>query len=258
MRTINYQQVPSSIEEDINREKTTWSDGKIRKLDEGTHETFFIGHRQTEVVDEEDVGHVVTEAMAVRVKKPYSIQKAIKAATMSAYCLYDDEAYNIFQSSLAVKYRTNPNDAEVQSYDEFVAWVRSSLECDELTVARQRKISEIDLYDKSKAVEEFYLNGFGMWYKADKRTTIRNLVESSVKEGRNEVTLWTEEEPILPITVSCDLALDLLAKLEVYAGDALAVTQRKKAEVQALQSVEEINAYDITSGYPEKLNLQIS
>ena len=257
MISINYVQVPSKMDEDINKNKSTWRNGVYFKLDEGKFETYFIGHKQATILEDETEKNI-TEAFPVRVSKPYSVDKAVASAVMSAYNLQSSEDYNIFLGNLANKFRSDSNDADVLAYDKFTEWVRSSLECDELTVARQRKISEIDMYDKSKAVEEFYLNGIGMWYKADKRTTIRNLVESSVKEGRNEVTLWTEEEPILPITVSCDLALDLLAKLEVYAGDALAVTQRKKAEVQALQSVEEINAYDITSGYPEKLNLQIS
>lgn len=256
MKSMNYQQVPSTIAEDINMEKTTWSGGRIRKIDEGTHETYYIGHRQMKTVDNEGVGCVVTEAYPVRVKKPFSIEKAVKSATMSAYNLYDDEAYATFQSQIAARYRTDSNDSDVRQYDEFTKWVRNSLECDELETAREKKLSEIDMYDKSKAVEEFYLNEIGMWYKADKRTTIRNLVESSMKEGRDEVTLWTEQEPIIPLTIPCNLALDLLAKLEVYAGDALAVTQKKKSEVQALTSIEEIEKYDITSGYPEKLNLQ--
>lgn len=125
----------------------------------------------------------------------------------------------------------------------------------ELNQVKEAKIAEIDAYDKSKNVNWFYVNGVGMWYDAPKRTTIRNLVESQIKEGRESTTLWTEEEPIIPIEVSCDMALVLLAKLEVYAGDCKANTQQHKAAVYALTSKEEIEAYDYTTGYPEKLNL---
>lgn len=126
---------------------------------------------------------------------------------------------------------------------------------DEVVKARENKIAEIDAYDKSREVEWFIVDGVGMWYDAPKRVTIRNLVESSIKEGRDTVTLWTEEEPIIPIEVPCEMALALLAKLEVYAGDCLANTQKHKAAVNALTSVEEIEAYDCKTGYPEKLNL---
>lgn len=121
--------------------------------------------------------------------------------------------------------------------------------------AKTSKIAEIDAYDKSRDVEWFIVDGVGMWYDAPKRVTIRNLVESSIKEGRDTITLWTEEEPIIPIEVPCEMALALLAKLEVYAGDCLANTQKHKAAVNALTSVEEIEVYDYKTGYPDKLNL---
>lgn len=125
----------------------------------------------------------------------------------------------------------------------------------ELNQAKEAKIAEIDEYDKSQNVNWFYVNGVGMWYDADKRMNIRNLVESQIKEGRESTTLWTEEGNIIPIEVSCDMALVLLAKLEVYAGDCKANTQQHKANVYALTSKEEVESYDYTVGYPEKLNL---
>lgn len=126
----------------------------------------------------------------------------------------------------------------------------------ELAEAITAKIAEIEAYDTSSAVNQFFLNGVPMWYPATKRATIKNLVNSSVMEGRETTTLWTEEEPIVPITISCDAALQLLAKLEVYAGDALANTQKHKAAVLALTSVEDVQAYNYTTGYPEKLQLK--
>ena len=46
----------------------------------------------------------------------------------------------------------------------------------------------------------------------------------------------------------------MLVAIEVYAGDALNVTESHKAAVNALDSVEAVEAYDITAGYPEKLS----
>lgn len=252
MKSINYQQVPSTIEEDINKGKTTWSDGKLRKIDEGTHETHYIGHRQVEVMDEEGVGHIVTEAMAVRVKKPYGIDKALKAATMSAYCLYDEEAYNSFQSNLAVMYRTNPNDVEVLCYDEFIKWVRNSLECDELETARERMLSAIDIYDKSKAVNSFTLDGEILWLDKDTRVGLMNSTNIQKAAGQQTTTLWFGGKSY---TLPCDTAIQMLSALELYALQCYNVTAQHKANVEALQSIEEVVAYDYTTGYPEKLNL---
>lgn len=142
-----------------------------------------------------------------------------------------------------------------ETLSDFVEIDEADIPTEELRAAIEEKIAEINAYDKSKSVEQFYLNGVPMWYVATKRTTIKNLINSSIEEGRDTVTLWTEEEPIVPITISCDAALQLLAKLEVYAGDALANTQRHKAAVLAMTDVEQVKAYDITEGYPEKLQL---
>lgn len=127
-----------------------------------------------------------------------------------------------------------------------------------LDYAKEVKIYEITAYDESKAVNQFYLSGIGMWYKADKRATIRNLVESNIRTCNDRVTLWTEEEPIVGLEFNCEEALMMLAQLEVYAGNCKAVTQQHKANVMALTTKEEIEAYDYTTGYPEKLNLNTS
>lgn len=46
----------------------------------------------------------------------------------------------------------------------------------------------------------------------------------------------------------------MLVALEVYAGDALNVTESHKAAVNALETIEEVDNFDITTGYPDKLS----
>lgn len=128
---------------------------------------------------------------------------------------------------------------------------------EELKQAKEVKIAEITTYDESKSVNQFFLGEIGMWYKADKRATIRNLVESNIKTGNDRITLWTEEEPIIGLEFDCESALMMLAQLEVYAGNCLAVTQQHKANVMALQTKEEVENYDFTTGYPEKLKFEL-
>lgn len=45
----------------------------------------------------------------------------------------------------------------------------------------------------------------------------------------------------------------MLNALIVYASEALNVTEAHKAAVNALETIEEVNAFDITEGYPNKL-----
>ena len=46
---------------------------------------------------------------------------------------------------------------------------------------------------------------------------------------------------------------ELLKELEIYAEQTNNVTCQHKAEVMTLTSIEEVEAYDITKDYPEKL-----
>ncbi len=44
----------------------------------------------------------------------------------------------------------------------------------------------------------------------------------------------------------------MLVALEVYADDAINVTESHKAAVAQLETIEEVEAYDITADYPAK------
>jgi hypothetical protein len=65
-------------------------------------------------------------------------------------------------------------------------------------------------------------------------------------------TLWFGDKSY---TIECDTAIQMLSALELYALQCYNVTAQHKANVEALQSVKEVEAYDHTTGYPEKLNL---
>ena len=46
----------------------------------------------------------------------------------------------------------------------------------------------------------------------------------------------------------------MLTALEVYAGDALSVSEAHKATVSAMRKADRVIDFDITAGYPEKLS----
>jgi hypothetical protein len=46
----------------------------------------------------------------------------------------------------------------------------------------------------------------------------------------------------------------MLGLVEVYASDALNVTESHKAAINALDDIEDVEAYDYTVGYPDKLS----
>ena len=49
----------------------------------------------------------------------------------------------------------------------------------------------------------------------------------------------------------------MLSALEVYALQCYNVTEEHKAAVNALTTIEEVDAYDYKTGYPEKLSFDV-
>lgn len=112
------------------------------------------------------------------------------------------------------------------------------------------KISQITEYDQSDAVNQFSLDGKRMWLDKDTRVGLVNSINIEKQVGKTTTTLWFEAtQYIIPI----DAALQMLAALELYALGSYNATQEHIAAVKALATKEEVEAYDYTSGYPDKL-----
>ena len=57
------------------------------------------------------------------------------------------------------------------------------------------------------------------------------------------------------LTLPVDDVIDKLSSLEQYALSCYNVTASHKIAVQALTTIEAVNEYDVTQGYPTKLDL---
>lgn len=119
-----------------------------------------------------------------------------------------------------------------------------------LELSKMEKIAEIDRYDQSDAVNLFYLDGQPMWIDAQTRQTLRISIDSYAAMGKETVTKWFGGHQF---TFPTNVWLQMLNALEVYAAEALNITESHKADVMALDSIEDIETCDITAGYPEKL-----
>ena len=68
--------------------------------------------------------------------------------------------------------------------------------------------------------------------------------------GKETTTLWYEGVMFeLPIAS----AMQMLLAIEVYASECYDNTQRHLAEVDKLETKEDIESYDYRVGYPDKL-----
>ena len=120
-----------------------------------------------------------------------------------------------------------------------------------LDVIKEEAIEQITEYDQSEDVNSFTLQGKQMWLPKETRVGLVNSITIEKNAGKKTTVLWFGGEKYeLPV----DTALQMLSDLELYALECYNVTAAHKAAVNALESVEDVVAYDYTQGYPEKLN----
>lgn len=123
-----------------------------------------------------------------------------------------------------------------------------------LAQVKARKVAEIDAWDTSAVVNSFGLNGAEVWLDKSTRVGLMNSITIEKASGRDESTLWFGGASL---TIGCDMAIEMLSALELYALECYNVTAQHKAAVEALESIEAVEAYDYTTGYPEKLELTV-
>lgn len=110
----------------------------------------------------------------------------------------------------------------------------------------------ITKYDVSENVNEFFVNGQSMWLDKATRVGLVNSLRVQKESGLERSTLWFGG---IGHEVSIDDALSFLSRLELYAIECYNVTQRHLAEIKALETLEDILAYDFTEGYPPKIEV---
>ena len=120
----------------------------------------------------------------------------------------------------------------------------------ELDIAKKEKINALKEYDSSENVDSFTIGGQIMWLTVEERQQIATQISANESIGRDTMTRWFNgQEYTFPINAW----KQMLVALEVYAGDALNVTESHKAAINALETIQEVEEYDFTLNYPPKL-----
>ena len=175
---------------------------------------------------------------------------------------------NLYQAIIDYKYSAsqianiltdNINKANSSEYLEYITWKEYAEECASIIFdaptlenAIKAKLEEITKYDVSSAVNGFYYQGNEYWLDKDTRVGLMNSTTILKEAGEINTSLWLGNlHVILPVND----VIDKLSQLEVYALECYNVTAQHKVAVSGLQTIEEVKAYDITSGYPTKLDL---
>lgn len=127
-----------------------------------------------------------------------------------------------------------------------------------LEQAKQEKIAQIEGYDNSDTVNGFDIvmgeNTMTAWINPEQRANYKNSLDSAELLGLEEV------HPVfngIQLTLETAMAKMALAQIQIYADRCFIVTETHKANVEALESIEDVDAYDNTTGYPERLTFTI-
>jgi hypothetical protein len=116
------------------------------------------------------------------------------------------------------------------------------------------KIEQIEIYNVSENVDRFYINDKPMWLNRELRNSLMSRFNAEKNTGVEITNIWYNGEHFsLPV----DIAINMLIDLELYASQCFDNTHRHLYNVKQLTTIEEIEVYDHTLGYPEKLNFTI-
>ena len=112
---------------------------------------------------------------------------------------------------------------------------------------REEKILEIKEYDSSDNVNGFFVGGNIMWLTPAVRDNYMSTLEGAQRLGISGVTF-------MGIEMTPEQGIMLLDLINVYAMQCVGVTEYHLANVNALETIEDIELYDYTVGYPERLS----
>lgn len=121
--------------------------------------------------------------------------------------------------------------------------------------AKMEMLMKINEYDNSENVNDFTINGaIHAWFTPSERTNY-SLSISAAKLLDQETLVFAVGENVLQ--VKTEDAEKMLAAIQLYADGCYMVTKQHQLAVDSLTSVEEIDSFDYTVGYPEKLNFNL-
>lgn len=120
--------------------------------------------------------------------------------------------------------------------------------------AKMNKINELENYDSSSAVNEFVVingeNEITGWFAPEQRSNYKNSLDAAELLGVDVVhPVFQGQVFELPVSY----AKTSLAQIQLYADKCYVVTEQHRSGINNLTSVEDVAAYDYTTGYPEKL-----
>lgn len=123
-----------------------------------------------------------------------------------------------------------------------------------LSDVRERKLMEIEAYNKSPEVDSFKLNGEDTWLTVEERLNYDRSLRAYEELNMDKANFFINGKEF---KVSVSDAKKMLSAIQLYADMAYIITMKHKQAIQELDSIEAIETYDYKAGYPDKLEFEI-
>lgn len=164
---------------------------------------------------------------------------------------YVDNKWVLLNDGQKAFYEVNPDATvkEVWDMELIPPHVRT------LDEAKSEKIMEIENYDRSDNVNAFTVNGeLTDWFTPEQRSSYKSSIDAAKLLGIESLSLFIGNTPV---TISTQNAEYMLAQIQHYADQCFIVTKQHKLAVEGMESVEDVDGFDVSQGYPEKINFTI-
>lgn len=142
-------------------------------------------------------------------------------------------------------YITNPTEEQLKAS----GWKEYTAPKPTLQEVKRNKLFELEEYDKSSEVNEAYINTIPFWITREERSSLANSANAESTAGRTTTKLLSNGE-VYEIPIPSFLLM--IARLELYAKDCYIATATHKANIDKLTTIQEVEEYDFTKGYPQK------
>lgn len=121
---------------------------------------------------------------------------------------------------------------------------------------KEIKKNEIHMYDNSSNVNNFTINdSINAWFTVAERNNYYASINAAKTVGLDTLSFFVGD---VKLEIGTAMAESMLSQIQLYADACFIVTKQHKLNVDGLTTIEEVNNYDYTVGYPEQLNFQLS
>lgn len=121
--------------------------------------------------------------------------------------------------------------------------------------AKVEMIEKIDDYDSSNNVNGFTVNGeIEGWFSPEERSNYKSSIDAAKLLGIETLSFFIGDNLL---TLPTLMAEQMLAQIQLYADQCYIVTKEHKLAVENLSTIEEVDAFPYTVGYPQKLDFTV-